>query len=67
MRSACASPSTLMPSRRNSRFDARAGGEADDAVTAEGGLGDDLRDCLARDRESAELEVQRQVIRHGAD
>ena len=55
-----------MPSRRKSRSDARAGREADDAVAAERRLGDDLRDRLARDGESAELEVQRQVIRHGS-
>ena len=46
---------------------ARAGGQADDAVTREGRLGDDLGDDVARDREAPVLELQRQVVRHRTD
>ena len=46
--------------------DAGAGGEPDDAVTAERPFGHDLGDRVARDRQPAELQVQRQVVRHGA-
>ena len=67
MRSACASPLDADALAAEHAPDARAGGEADDAVAAERRLGDDLGDRVARDGESAELEVQRQVIRHGAD
>ena len=45
--------------------DAAAGGQADDAVAAERRFGDDLGERVARDGEPAELEVQRQVVRHG--
>ena len=45
--------------------DTRARRQADDAVAAERRLCDDLGERVARDGESAELEVQRQVVRHG--
>ena len=45
--------------------DAAAGRQPDDPVAAERRFGDDLGERVARDGESAELEVQRQVVRHG--
>ena len=45
--------------------DAAAGAQPDDAVAPEGRLGDDLGNRLAGDRETAVLQVQRQVVGHG--
>jgi hypothetical protein len=47
--------------------DARAGGQPDDAVTGESRRSDDLGDRIAGDREATVLEVESEVIRHGAD
>jgi hypothetical protein len=47
--------------------DPGAGGQADDAVAGEGGLGDDLGDRIPRDDQAPVLEVQAQLIRHSAE
>ena len=47
--------------------DPRAGGQPDDAVAGEGGLGDDLGNGVPRDGQASALELQAQFIRHSAD